>query len=169
VRYLAYKKAADMNKFILAFALLSTNLAAHAIGLSFGSLGIGNVFGQLASQSGVQASGESVDQVLQQISTQWNQKMPMEVDPGLRLDRVSAERGRHFTYHYTVVADPTAGKSPVDFSENSRPQLKSQMCSSADNQKFLKNGVTVASRYEDAAGHLIGEAEVTPTDCGFSS
>lgn len=155
-----------MNKFILALALLSTNLAAHAIGFS---LGIGNVFSQLASQSGMQPGGDSVDQVLQQLSTQLNQKMPINVDQSMRLDRVSAEPGRHFTYHYTVIADPTVGKMPIDFSKDVKPQLRSQLCSSADSQKFLKNGITVASQYQDAAGHPMGGAEVKPSDCGFSS
>jgi hypothetical protein len=141
-------------------------MGAHAIGLS---LGIGNVFTQLASESGVDTGSNSIDQVLQQLSTQLNQKMPIKVDQNTRLDRVSAEPGRHFTYHYTVVADPTVGNTPIDFSKDVKSQLKSQMCSSPDSKKFLKNGVTVASEYQDAAGHEMGGAEVKPSDCGFSS
>ncbi|MGZ3240580.1 MAG: hypothetical protein ACXWIN_05955 [Burkholderiaceae bacterium] len=155
-----------MNKFFLALALLVTNLEVHAIGFS---LGIGNVFGQLATQSGTQVSGDSVDGVLQQLSTQLNQKMPVAVDPNTRLERVSAEPGRHFTYHYTLVAAPSAGNTPIDFSKEIKPQLKSQLCSSTENQKFLKNGVTIAYQYQDQGGRDIGEAEFTPNDCGFRS
>ncbi len=155
-----------MNKSVLAVALVSTTLQAHAIGFS---LGIGNVFGQLAAQSGTQASGANVDQVLQQLSSELNQKMPMRTDAAMRLDRVSAEPGRHFTYHYTIVPTSNNDDGPIDFSKEIKPQLKNQMCSNTENQKFLKNGITVAYQYQDNRGHDIGEAEFTPNDCGYKT
>ncbi|HEY8102012.1 MAG TPA: hypothetical protein VIF82_14810 [Burkholderiaceae bacterium] len=155
-----------MVKYILATALLCTNFGVHAIGFS---MDIGNVFGQLATQSGTQVRGDSVDDVLQRLSAQLNQKMPVTVDSNTRLERVSAEPGRHFTYHYTLVAAPSAGNTPIDFSKEIKPQLKSQLCGSTENQKFLKNGVTISYEYQDQGGRDIGGAEFTPTDCGFRS
>ncbi|MGZ3158421.1 MAG: hypothetical protein ACXU7D_05400 [Burkholderiaceae bacterium] len=155
-----------MIKTFLAIALVSANLEVHAIGLS---LGIGNVFGQLATQSGAQASTDSVDDVLRRLSVQLNQKMPVSVDPNTLLEKVSAEPGRHFTYHYKFFADPSANNVPIDFSKEIKPQLKSQLCSSTENRKFLKNGVTVSYQYQDKGGRDIGGAEFTPSDCGFQS
>jgi hypothetical protein len=156
-----------MVKPFLVIAMLSANLGAHAVG--FASLGIGNAFGQLAAQSGSNMSGDSVDAVLERLSEQLNEKMPVSVDPNTRLEKVSAERGRHFTYHYKLMADPTANNTPIDFSKEVKPQLKNQLCSSSENRKFLKNGVTVAYQYQDQTGRNIGGAEFTPSDCGFSS
>lgn len=155
-----------MNKSVLAVALVATTLQAHAIGFS---IGIGNVFGQLATQSGAQTSADSVDQVLQQLSTELNQKMPIHTDAATRLDRVSAEPGRHFTYHYTILPTANDNNEPIDFAKDLKPQLKSQMCSSTENQKFLKNGITVSYQYQDSRGHDIGSAEFTPSDCGYKA
>lgn len=151
---------------ILTITLVSINLPAHAFGLS---VDLGNVFSQLASQSGTQTSADTVDQVLQQLSAELNQKTPMKIDSVTRLDRVSAEPGRHFTYHYTVVPSPDAGNTRIDFSREIKPQLKSQLCSSPDTLKFLKNGVTLAYQYQDQSGHDLGDAELTPSDCGYKS
>jgi hypothetical protein len=156
-----------MIKPFLLIALLSANLEIHAMG--FSSLGIGNAFGQLAAQSGTNMSGVSVDAVLERLCAQLNQKMPVSVDPNTQLEKVSAEPGRHFTYHYKLMADPTANNTPIDFSKEVKPQLKNQLCSSTENRKFLKNGVTIAYQYQDQTGRNIGGAEFTPSDCGFSS
>jgi hypothetical protein len=131
--------------------------------------GFGNVFGELATRSGTQASGDSIDEVLQQLSAELNKKMPINVDAVTRLDRVSAEPGRLFTYHYTVVPASDASTMRVDFSREIKPQLKSEMCSNPDTQKFLKNGVTVVYAYQDMSGHELGDARFTPSDCGYKS
>ncbi len=155
-----------MYKSTLAIALATATLQAHALGFS---AGIGNMFGGLATQSGAQASADSVDQVLQSLSAELNKKMPMKADANTRLDRVSAEPGRHFTYHYTVDSTSALNGVPVDFSKEIKPQLKNQLCSNPDNQKFLKNGITIAYQYRDMNGHDIGDAEFTPKDCGFQT
>jgi hypothetical protein len=153
-----------MHKYFLALAMSSVALQAHAVGIS---LGIGNVFGQYATQAGTQPNNSSVDQVLQQISSEWNEKMPISVEPTLRLDKVSAEPGKHFTFHYTVDGKIDAGGTSLDFSRELKPQLKDQLCSSTENQKFLRNGITVAYQYRDHGGRPMGNAEFSPTDCGF--
>jgi hypothetical protein len=153
---------------MLAITLVSVTLQAHAFGLGL-SGGVGNIFGELATRSGTQASGDSIDEVLQQLSLELNKKMPISVDAVTRLDRVSAEPGRLFTYHYTVVPASDASTMRVDFSREIKPQLKSQMCSNPDTQKFLKNGVTVVYEYQDASGHELGDARFTPSDCGYKS
>jgi hypothetical protein len=151
---------------MLAVALLSATLQAHALGLS---LGIGNVFGPLATQSGTQMTGDGVDQVLQQLSTEYNEKMPVNLNASTRLDKVTAEPGRHFTYHYTVVGISNAGNMPIDFSKEIKPQLKDQFCGNTESQKLLKNGITVSYQYQDTNGRELGDAEFTPSDCGYKS
>lgn len=154
-----------MNKLILAAALAAFNLQAHALGFS---VGIGNLFGELATQSGTQATTDSVDQILQQLSAEMNQKMPMDIDATTRLDKVSVKPGRHFIYHYTMLDAPAAGEKTA-FSSTDKSPLKSSMCNDPDAQKFLKNGVTVTYQYQDKTGRDLGSTEVTPGDCGFKS
>lgn len=145
-----------MYKRIIVLALLATSLEAYA-------LGVGSLFTQLATQSGTQGSGSSVDDVLRQLTAEINTKMPMNVDGSTRLDKVSTEPGRRFIYHYTVIAD----SKTIDFKQALKPQLKNQLCSSAEAQKFLKNGVSVSYQYQDKDGRELGGAEFTPSDCGY--
>ena len=64
---------------MLAITLVSVTLQAHAFGLGL-SGGVGNIFGELATRSGTQTSGDSIDEVLQQLSLELNKKMPINVD-----------------------------------------------------------------------------------------
>jgi len=153
-----------MSKLLVALALLTANLEAQADGFT---LGVGNVFGQLATQSGAQGGILGVDEVLRQLSTQINLKMPVSVDQNTRLDRVSTAPGRRFLYHYTIVADADASDTALDFSKEVKPQLKTQLCGNTENIKFLKNGVSIAYLYKDSGGRAMGGAEFTPSDCGY--
>lgn len=155
-----------MNKSILAIALVSLNLQAHALGFS---VDVGNLFGELVTQSGTQSSGGSVDQVLKHLSADMNQKMPMDIDATTRLDKVSTEPGKHFIYHYTKLDEPAAAGEKAAYSSASKSPLKSDMCTSPEAQKFLKNGVSVTYQYQDKYGHDLGSTEVTPGDCGYKS
>jgi len=155
-----------MYKFIITLALLSANQLVHAAGFS---LDVGTVFNQFAAQTGGHGNVSNIDDILRRLSIQINQTMPISVDQNTRLDKVSAEPGKQITFHYTILGQ-FAGVDPVlDFSKDVKPQLKEQLCSSTETQKFLKNGVTVAYLYRDTSGREMGGATFTPSECGYKS
>ncbi len=70
--------------------------------------GLGDLFGAIAGRfnsygSGRDGQAKQFDDALQQVSEHMNKRMPENVDQFTRLDRVSAEPGSHFSYHYTLL------------------------------------------------------------------
>ncbi|MDB5763196.1 MAG: hypothetical protein JWQ21_2191 [Herminiimonas sp.] len=151
-----------MIKFIIAIMFCSVSLSVQA-------LEIGNIFGALAGRSGSMGHDRSIDEALVKVSTQMNRKMPMIIDQDTRLDRVSAEPGHHFTYHYTLLSMRSKDVNTADFQKMIRPQLKRKLCESIEMQNFLKSGVTVSYLYKDSDGHAIGGVEFAPSECGYKS
>jgi hypothetical protein len=88
--------------------LLSMNLSAYAASA-------GDLLGALMGKSSRQGHGASVDETLENISTQMNRKMPLMVDAETRLDRVSAEPGQQLKYHYTLITVRASDVDTADF------------------------------------------------------
>ncbi len=141
---------------------LSSALEAQAVGL-------GNIFGALMGKSGSQDHEKSIDDALTKVSAQMNKKMPIILDKDTRLDKVSAEPGRHLKYHYTLVSVRHGDINTAEFSKVIKPQLKSRLCEDVEMQKFLKNGVSVSYLYKTNDGRAIGGAEFSPSDCGYKT
>lgn len=149
-----------MKKIIIAFVLGFTGLIPMAHAISFGDL-LGNLMGR----SGSQGRGISVDETLVKMSAQMNKKLPATVDKETRLDRVSAEPGHHFIYHYTLTGLRSADINTGEFPKAIKPQLKSRLCESSEMQNFLKNGVTISYVYRSSDGHPIGGVKFAPNEC----
>jgi hypothetical protein len=129
------------------------------------AVGIGDFFGNLMGRSGSQGRGITVDETLVKMSVQMNKKMPMTVDKETRLDRVSAEPGQHFIYHYTLTGLRSADINTGEFPKALKPQLKSRLCESAEMQNFLRNGVTISYMYRSSDGRPIGGIKFAPNEC----
>src|SRR3979411_3198865 len=124
-----------MIKLIFATVFLVIGFEAQAAGLGdiFGAHIFGaNVFGALIGRSGSLGHEASVDDALAKVSAQMNKKMPIAVDQDTRLDRVSAEPGQHFTYHYTLVSVPSSNVDQANFNTLIKPQLKTRLCESVE-------------------------------------
>jgi hypothetical protein len=149
-----------MKKFIIALTLGLSGYApfAHAVG-------IGDFLGNLMGRSGTQGRGITIDETLVKMSAQMNKKMPKTVDKETRLDRVSAEPGHHFIYHYTLTSLRSADINTGEFPKAIKPQLRTRLCESPEMQNFLKNGVTISYLYRSSDGHPIGGVKFPPNEC----
>lgn len=147
-----------MTRIVIAASLLLYALNAQA--LSFGEF-----FGALMGQSGTVRGKGNVDQTLAGLSEQFNRKTPVMVDKETQLDRVTAEPGARLVYHYTVIGVSSTEVNPAGFQEKLKPQVKARLCSSAEMQRFLKNGVNISYRYKGRDGVPIGSFDFSPSDC----
>jgi hypothetical protein len=127
--------------------------------------GMGDFLGGLMGRAGTQGRGITVDETLSKLSAQMNRKMPMTVDRETRLDRVTAEPGHHFIYHYTLTGLRSADINTGEFPKVIKPQLRQRLCESAEMQNFLKNGVTISYLYRSMDGQPVGGVKFAPSDC----
>jgi hypothetical protein len=140
-----------------------TALSAHAGG-------IGDLFGAFAGRidtygSGHEGQTKQMENLLVKVSEYMNKRMPELIDPETRLDRVSAEPGLHFSYHYTLLASNGSDIDKASFMVNQRAKLKSTMCQKADVRNFLDHGVTVVYNYRSKDNMPVGSAEFAPNSC----
>jgi hypothetical protein len=149
-----------MRNFIIALMMAFAGMAQTAYAVS-----MGDFFGNLMGRSGSQGRGITVDETLVKMSTQMNKKMPMVIDKETRLDRVSAEPGHHFIYHYTLTGMRSADINTGEFPKAIKPQLKTRLCDSAEMRNFLKNGVTISYLYRSSDGHPVGGIKFAPDEC----
>lgn len=149
-----------MKKVIIALSLGLSAAAplTHAAGMA-------DFLGNLMGRSGTTGRGITVDETLVKMSAQMNKKMPQTVDKETRLDRVSAEPGHHFIYHYTLTGLRSADINTGEFPKAIKPQLKARLCESTEMQNFLKNGVTISYLYRSSDGHPVGGVKFAPNEC----
>lgn len=149
-----------MLKLILSITFCFVAMSAQAAGL-------GEVFGAMMGQSGAADSNTGIDEVLTKMSVRMNKNLPAIVDKDTRLDQVSAVPGQHFIYHYTLVNLSVGDISTDTFHKVVKPRLKERLCSSAEMQSFLKNGVSISYLYKGKDGKPIGGAKFAPNECGY--
>jgi len=155
-----------MRKLFVACLLALCAFASQAAG-------IGDYFGAIAGRfdsygTGREGQEKLMDAVLIQVSEYMNKRMPEVIDQDTRLDRVSAEPGSHFSYHYTLLANDSIEDVRANFVSTVRPQLKNKVCESAQNRNFFVHGITVSYVYQGKDGAAIGGAEFAPDSCvGF--
>jgi hypothetical protein len=146
----------------VSLALLCA-VPAHAVGL-------GNVFGALVGRSGELGHNDAdVDEALIKISAQMNRKTPMSVDARTRLDRVSAEPGKHLTYHYTLLDVRSDQITSTDFRAKVTGPMKDRLCSASSMQPFLKSGVSIGYVYQGVDGKPIGGVNFPPGVCNATT
>ena len=132
--------------------------------------GIGDLFGAFAGRfdsygSGHDGQAKQLDDVLVRVSQAMNKRMPEVIDAETRLDRVSAEPGLHFSYHYTLTASSSTAIDKASFSSTIRAQLKGKLCDSAQIRSFFNHGVTVGYLYQGNDGLPVGGADFAPDSC----
>jgi hypothetical protein len=132
--------------------------------------GIGDLFGAIAGRfnsygSGREGQQKQFEDALAKVSEYMNKHMPESVDQFTRLDRVSAEPGPHFSYHYTLLNLTGSEVDKESFVNTIRPQLKGKLCDNAQIRNFFNHGVTVSYIYQGNDGKPIGGAEFAPNSC----
>ena len=152
-----------MRKVIVVSFLGLTALSAQAGG-------IGDLFGAFAGRIDTYGSGhdgqvKQMEAMLVKVSEYMNKRMPELVNPETRLDRVSAEPGPHFSYHYTLLDSNGADIDKASFMANLRPKLKTSVCTKPEVRNFLNHGVTVIYSYRGKDNAPIGTAEFAPNTC----
>jgi hypothetical protein len=152
-----------MQKILGASLLMLVVCSAQAAGF-------GDFFGAFAGKfdsygTGHEGQEKLLDAVLVRVSTYMNKRMPEAIDQDTRLDRVSAEPGSHFSYHYTLLKSESADIDRAKFDSMIRPQLKSRLCNSTQIRSFFGHGVTVSYLYRSKDGVPVGGAEFAPNSC----
>lgn len=144
--------------------------AAMLLALSANAGGLGDMFGAFAGRfdsygAGREGQAKQLDDVLLKVSEYMNKRMPELIDPETRLDRVSAEPGAHFSYHYTLVTSNSTDIDKASFASTIRAQLQSKLCDSAQIRSFFNHGVTVGYLYQGNDGLPVGGADFAPNSC----
>jgi hypothetical protein len=152
-----------MRRFIGASTLMLFALSAQAIGF-------GDLYGSFAGRfdtygAGHEGQAKQLDEALLKVSEYMNRRMPESIDRDTRLDRVSAEPGPHFSYHYTLLARNSMDVDKSSFAIAIRKQLKNQLCDSTQIRSFFDHGITVSYMYQGKDGLPIGGAEFPPNSC----
>jgi hypothetical protein len=132
--------------------------------------GIGDLFGAFAGRidtygSGRQGQEKQMEAMLTKVSEYMNKRMPELISADTRLDRVSAEPGPHFSYHYTFLSSNAADIDKAHFMADLRAKLKVSVCQKAEVRNFLNHGVTVVYNYRAKDEAPIGSAEFAPNSC----
>jgi hypothetical protein len=146
-------------------AAVAALFATSACAAGFGDL-LGSFAGRYESYgAGREAQAKQLDDVLLKVSEYMNKRMPEQVDPETRLDRVSAEPGAHFSYHYTLVDSASTNVDKANFSSSIRSKVKNSVCASSQIRNFFNHGVTVGYLYQGKDGLPVGGTDFTPTFC----
>lgn len=152
-----------MRKIIGAAVTVLIAGSAHAAGFS-------DLLGSFAGRyetygTGREAQAKQLDDVLLRLSEFMNKRMPEAVDAETRLDRVSAEPGAHFSYHYTLLASNSTDIDKANFASTIRQKVKGKLCENTQVRNFFNHGVTVGYLYQGSDGLPVGGADFPPNSC----
>lgn len=135
--------------------------------------GLGDIFGVLVGKAVGGVAGKAIvdtptmEGILQKMSSQINQQLPMNIDKQTRLDNLTPGPGRRFTYNYTMVAVAAIDVDKTYFHGAMQSKLRNSVCSTPEMEVFFKNGVTLGYSYRAADSVFITKIDITPKDCGF--
>lgn len=102
--------------------------------------------------------------MLQQITQQLNQGLPMMVNDMARWDSVSAGPGQVLNYYFTVVTREQPSTSDLKQLQNI---LVSSTCNDQSVSILLENGVALSFNYRGNSGRSLASVRVNPADCGY--
>lgn len=139
--------------------------AAFATGVPANAAGFAGFFNSFLGQSSDDKI--SLDYTLVRISEKINRTMPQTVDSETRLEKVSAEPGQQFAYHYTMLNVSSKQIDTADFYRTFRPTLQKRVCAAEDLKMFFRNRISVAYAYRGNDGQDIGKLAFSPKDCGY--
>ena len=153
-------------------SFVSTMLLSTALGVGFfvcaeaSAAGLSGMVTSMLGQPGTE--NMNVDETLVKMSEKMNRTMPQVVDASTRLDKVSAERGQRFSYHYTMLDVQGKDVNTADFYKTFRPALQKKVCADENLKMFFRNRITVAYDYRGKDGQEIGKLVFVPKDCGYA-
>ena len=102
--------------------------------------------------------------MLQQITQQLNQGLPMMVNDMARWDSVSAGPGQVLNYYFTVVTREQPSTNDLKQLQNI---LVSSTCNDQSVSLLLENGVALSFTYLGNRGQSLASVRVNPADCGY--
>ena len=161
-------KKSSFSKFLGSrTAWLAVFCVMLGTGAAVQAAGFGGLFNSLVGQAGNEAI--NLDETLVRISQKMNRNMPQAVDVDTRLEKVSAEPGQEFAYHYTLLKLQSNEIDTASFYLAFRPTLQKRVCAAEDLKIFFRNKITVAYAYRGKDGEDIGKLTFSPKDCGYPS
>lgn len=152
-----------MRRFAGALMLMLCTLSAHAGGF-------GDLFGAFAGRfdsygAGREGQAKQLDDVLVKMCETMNKRMPETIDQDTRLDRVSAEPGPHFSYHYTLVAANSTDVDKASFANMIKVRVEGKLCDSTQVRSFFNHGISVSYMYRGKDGLPIGGVDFATNSC----
>jgi len=99
--------------------------------------------------------GKSVERELETMAAELSKRLPMQVDPVTRWDRVEVGPGKSYAYIYTLSQDLTPAEKTA-----LQQRVTSQALASQEMKPIFQAGVTVWYRYYDKAGNKVQEFSV---------
>ena len=102
--------------------------------------------------------------VLSEVAKRMSGTLPMQIDAGTRMDKVTSGPGRVFTYSYTLT---TATKDEIDFAEierSFRPKLIQNYKTMSGMQVFREYDVELRYEYFDRNNHYVTVIKISPKD-----
>ena len=119
-----------------------------------------------ASQTTVVSHDPSIEEQLQSVANEVQQKAPVMVDADTRLDGARAGPGLLFTYLYTFPQmEAKRSVSKAQFEEQATPTLKTNACGNNALKPFFDHGVVVRYVYRDHNGVDLGTVTLTRDSC----
>lgn len=128
------------------------------------SVAIGSELGQelLATNK---LTVQSVQRELTLVANRFNDRAPVMVGPGLRLEGASVEPGRTLVYHYTLISEtPDTGHSAWLYDELV-PAARENLCAADALELPLRLGTRVIYSYSRRDGSQIERLELSNRDC----
>ncbi|MEA5508451.1 hypothetical protein VB715_01605 [Crocosphaera sp. UHCC 0190] len=102
--------------------------------------------------------------MLQQMTQELNQNLPMMINDLARWDSVSAGPGSLLNYNFTIVS---ANKPNANELKQLQMALVSNTCRDQSVGLLLENGVALSFNYRGNGGQSLANIRVNPADCGY--
>ena len=110
---------------------------------------------------------KSFETEINEIANETNKNLPTMVDSDTRLESVSAESGKVYKYHYTLLNVDKRNFNAANFSENQKQTILSGINSIKNKSGFNffnENNVTFSYSYNDKNGENLLNISILPSD-----
>jgi len=109
-----------------------------------------------------QSDDKKVMEEMQQEADAINRQCPVTVDPSIRLDSCSVQKGRVFAYYYTVTNDSIFDAE--QFRTIGTNNVRNTVISNPEMARMRYLGITFRYLYNDMKGNVMHTIEITPDD-----
>ncbi len=131
-------------------------VVASLIGIAVGKVAVQSYFDQRRATA--------FDHSLVDASSQWNAKLPLQVDKYTRLDWTVPGPGKRFTCMCTLLGISAKEIDPTKLTSIMRPQIVNGYKTIPQLAPFRDQGVEMRYVYRDAAGKYVTEIVISPKD-----